>query len=105
MSTYHASRLNLLIHLIAVPLFITGFFSLLLSLLKFELLNALFSFLLIAISLAAQSFGHAREHIRSSPVKGPSDAMTRILLEQLINFPLFLLSGRWYAALRDANRP
>ncbi len=105
LSTYHASRLNLWIHLIAVPLFIAGFFSLLFSFLKLALLNALFSILLMVVSLAAQSFGHGKEHIRSSPFKNPADAVTRILLEQLINFPRFLLSGKWYAALRNANNP
>ncbi|MEJ2529776.1 MAG: terminase [Gammaproteobacteria bacterium] len=102
-STYHASRRNLIIHLFAVPTFIIGLILFVYGLVNLGLIETLDAILIMAISLGVQSYGHSNEEVRSSSFAGPIDALTRILLEQLINYPRFLLTGKWYAALRTSK--
>lgn len=96
---YHHSRVNLLIHIIAVPLFIFGTVSFLLAIgtLKFQI--AIISILLMSVSMGVQGFGHAKEEVPAVPFSGPINAVSRIFLEQLFTFPRFVISGGWYAAL------
>lgn len=103
--TYHSSRINLIIHVIAVPTFILGFILFVYGLANLRLLETLGAVLVIVASLGVQSYGHGTERVRSAPFAGPGDALTRILLEQLINYPRFLLTGKWYATLRGSHRP
>ncbi len=102
---YHASRLNLIIHVVAVPTFIIGAILFVYGLVNLRLIETLDAVLIMVISLGVQSYGHSNEEVRSAPFAGPFDAITRILIEQLINYPRFLLSGRWYAALRSSKKP
>ncbi len=102
--TYHSSRLNLIIHVVAVPTFIIGIILFVYGLVNLRLIETLEAVLIMAISLGVQSYGHSNEEVRSAPFSGPLDTITRILIEQLINYPRFLLSGKWYAALRTSKK-
>ena len=101
----HSSRLNLIIHVFAVPTFIIGIVGLVYSLVNLRIIEAGSFVLIMAVSLLVQSYGHSRENVRSAPFAGPVDALTRILIEQLINFPRFLLTGKWFATLRSSEKP
>jgi hypothetical protein len=87
----HSDRTNLLVHLVAVPLFHGG------------LVAALFGHVVVGlaicgVSLAIQGRAHRREAMRPR-FSGPFDFVSRILVEQLVTFPCFVLTGRFRAML------
>src|SRR5262245_45305775 len=57
---YHASRLNLLIHIVAVPGFLAGNVLLVLALAQGQWAGALGSLLLMAVSFGVQGIGHGK---------------------------------------------
>lgn len=98
---YHRSRTNLLIHIVAVPVFLFGNVMFALALLKFAWLWVLgWGFLMLG-SLGLQAYGHRREIEQSVPFSGFGNAFERIFLEQWINFPRFFFSGSWLRAFRQ----
>jgi hypothetical protein len=101
---YHASRSNLLLHIVTVPIFIFGNTSLLAALLNGSFYGSFLSVLLMMLSMAAQGVGHGREQQPAVPFDGPMDTVSRIFLEQWITFPRYVLSGRWYEALKLCSR-
>ena len=101
---YHRSRSNLLLHIVVVPLFVLGD---------------------VAIGVAMWPRpGRSRPRRRRDgrlagrsraadtaaspsppePFTGPLNAIARLLCEQWITFPRFVLSGGWRDALRRADR-
>jgi len=98
--TYHTTRLNLWLHIVAVPAFLANLACLLLALVTMHWLSALESLLGMVLAFAVQGFGHKREP--AIPFNGPLDATTRIFVEQLVTFPRFVFSGKWLAALKKA---
>ncbi len=100
---YHASRLNLLIHIIAVPGFLIGNVLLILALVNGLWVDALGSLLLMAVSFGAQGIGHGKETTPSEPFSSPLNALGRIFLEQWVSFPRYVLTGGWFRALRNAT--
>ncbi|HEV2443141.1 MAG TPA: terminase [Steroidobacteraceae bacterium] len=99
---YHQSRSNLLLHIVFVPLFVAGNVALLAALVERRWLLALGALTLTVISLAIQGRGHRGEAVPPEPFTGPVNAVARILLEQWVTFPRFVLSGAWRQALRNA---
>lgn len=97
----HRHRHDLLIHLIAVPVLWVGAFHLLggvfLTLLGVPgaLGMLIWAAVLIGGSLFAQARGHAMEGLPSEQFADAGDYARRMLAEQFINFPRFVLSGRW----------
>ena len=65
--------------------------------------HALASLLLCAFAVHAQSRGHAREGEKPIPFDGPLDVITRIVVEQWVTFPRFMLSGE-FARAWNASR-
>jgi hypothetical protein len=102
---YHSSRINLLIHIVAVPLFILGAVLFLLTLVNFNLISVTISILLMVASMGVQGFGHGKEKVPAVPFSGSIDTISRIFIEQLFNFPKFVISGEWYKALRRSSQP
>jgi hypothetical protein len=100
--TFHTTKLNLAIHIIAVPAFVANLVALLFALATMHWISALESLLGMVVSFAVQGFGHKREPQPAIPFDGPVDAISRIFVEQLITFPRFVFSGRWLAALKKA---
>jgi hypothetical protein len=100
---YHRSRANLLLHIVVVPLFLLGSIALVVALARASWLLGVGSIVAIVVSLAAQGRGHGREPVPPEPFSGPVNAAARLLCEQWITFPRFVLSGGWLAALRRAD--
>lgn len=88
----HTTRANLLIHAFTVPIFEAGTLTLLSS----PLLGPVFVPVGIAMmvgAMAAQGQGHAREPQRAVPFRGPFNVLARIMAEQWIAFPRFVVTG------------
>jgi hypothetical protein len=88
----HRSRVNLAVHLVAIPLFWAGVVTLGLSLNGGLLLAALGAGA-IAASIALQGMGHALEMEKAQPFTGPVNFLIRLTTESLIVFPRYVLSG------------
>ena len=104
MSTYseqHANRTNLIIHLIAVPLFIIAHVLLLAGLFYLELLAVVLSVGAIGVSLAVQGKGHSLETVSPEPFTSAGNFLARIYREQFITFPAFVLNGQFFNNLRQ----
>ena len=98
----HKHRTNLLIHIVAVPLFVIGHVLLLAGILinPWWLMAGIVS---IVVSLAAQKAGHALEPNQVPSFIGARDFLRRLYAEQFCNFWRFLFSGQWYASLRTSR--
>lgn len=101
----HRSRANLMLHIVAVPLFQISTIALLyLSFTGHT--RALFTAASgIVVSLVTQSRGHAMEPEAPEPFHGLGDFVRRFLAEQWVTFPRFVLSGGWLRNLRAATEP
>lgn len=99
-SRYHRSRPNLLIHMVAVPLFLGGTIALLLAVAELSLIAFTVAFGCIVVAIALQGRGHRLEAVPPEPFSGPFNFVARLFLEQWVTFPRFVLSGGWSAALR-----
>jgi phage terminase small subunit len=98
----HRNRTNLLLHILAVPLFQFGTLALLYAVIQLSLVSVIVSAGAIVISLALQGRGHKLESEEPAPFEGRGDFPSRFLAEQWITFPRFVLSGGW---LRNVTRP
>lgn len=95
----HADRLNLFIHLFAVPAFIAGHLLPLVGVVDLVVGGAL-----VLLSLAMQFYGHRREAVPSPPFRGAGDFLRRLYIEQWLNFWRFLLGGGWLRALHGRGQ-
>ncbi len=102
---YHRSRVNLLVHIVAVPLFLAGNLGLLASLFEGSAVTGAVSLGVMVVSLALQGRGHRREEAPPEPFTTPINAVSRIFLEQWVTFPRFVVSGGWLRALRHLPQP
>jgi hypothetical protein len=102
---YHQHRVNLLLHIVAVPLFLAGTLLLVAALARGSVAEGLAALGCIAVSVVMQGRGHKMEPVPPEPFTGPANAVSRLVLEQWINFPRFVLSGGWLRALREAKEP
>jgi len=102
---YHQARVNLLIHIFAVPLFIVGTVALVGAIAKLSVLLLAVAFGCILVSVALQGRGHRLESVPPQPFSGPLNFVSRLFLEQWITFPRFVLSGGWLEALRKSPEP
>jgi hypothetical protein len=97
---YHCSRGNLLIHVAAVPVFLLGSVGLLASAVLLSWKLGVASLVGMIASMAAQGRGHRLEAVPPEPFTGTANALARIVLEQWVTFPRFVLSGGWSRAFR-----
>ena len=102
-SAKHRRRANLLIHIVAVPLFQVGTLLLVYGALSRAAGVVGISVVCVAVSLAMQGRGHKLEAEPPTPFGGAGDAVRRIMAEQWITFPRFVLSGGWYRNLTGAR--
>jgi hypothetical protein len=98
----HKSTANLIIHIVAVPLFVLGHVLLVVGLVvnPWWLTGAAVS---IVVSLAAQRFGHSLEHNQVPVFTGAGDFIRRLYAEQFCNFWRFVFSGQWYASFKSSR--
>ena len=102
---YHQSRPNLLVHIVAVPLFLIGTIVLLGAIAQQSLLLLAVAVACIVVAVALQGRGHRLEPVPPEPFTGPLNFVSRLFFEQWVTFPRFVLSGGWHAALRKAREP
>lgn len=94
----HSDRTNLLLHALSVPIFLGGAVALVCApwVRGWVALAGLGAMI---VSLGVQGRGHAMEKRKPDAFSGPVDAIARLLSEQCITFPRFVLSGgfrrRW----------
>lgn len=99
MSSYaqrHAHRVNLLIHLVAVPIFILAHVGLVISIAQLQLWLALVCIGLVLLSLRLQRQGHAFEKKAPAPFANGWNFAARLYTEQFYTFPRFFLSGGFW---------
>lgn len=97
---FHQSRSNLLIHIIAVPVFILAFALFWFSVLHLQLTLTVTAVLCMLVSILLQGIGHKKEQLPPEPFTGAKNAVLRIVLEQLYTFPKFVLTGGWLSAFK-----
>jgi hypothetical protein len=102
---YHGSRINLLIHIVVVPLFLLGNIGLVVALVQRSLLLGVLSLTAMVVSVALQGRGHRQEKNPPEPFTSSANAVSRIFLEQWVTFPRFVVSGGWLRALRQDKAP
>ena len=102
---YHQSRANLLIHIVAVPLFLIGTVGLIVGVVQLSAAVLVIGIGCIIVAVAAQGRGHRLEPVPPEPFSGPRNFIARLFLEQWITFPRFVLSGGWGHALRKRGDP
>lgn len=100
---YHHARANLLIHIVAVPLFLAGNVALIAALIERSFVVAAIALAAMALSIGLQGRGHRKEELPPEPFTGPVNAVLRIFFEQWVTFPRFVLSGAWRRALCPAG--
>ena len=98
----HRDKLNLWLHLYAVPAFIAGMLAAVLNLVALSLVGTVVCLAFAGLAFLVQGLGHRREAMAPVPFDGPADAVKRIFAEQFITFPRFVLSGGW---MRNVTRP
>ncbi len=104
----HTDRRNLVIHLITVPIFWGGTVAVLGAPMAGGLASILASvgagLVMCIAAMAAQGRGHKLESVPPIPFRGPLDVIGRIVVEQWITFPRFVLSGAIAKAWSGAPR-
>ena len=99
----HRDRINLLVHILTVPVFMLG---------TCAVAGAPFVGVWLAVggavamtaAMASQGRTHRRESTPPAPFTGPLDVLGRILAEQWITFPRYVLTGELARAWRAAAR-
>lgn len=100
----HQNKTNLLLHIIAVPLFIVATASALYALVRLSLFGLVVSLTGFTLSLIMQARGHKLEPVQPEPFKNNIDFACRILAEQWITFPRFVLTGGWFKTISQTRR-
>jgi hypothetical protein len=101
---YHQHRTNLLLHICVVPLFVAGSVLAVIALVRLSAILLLVAIVGIVLSIVVQGRGHALEIVPPEPFTGPANFIGRLLLEQWITFPRFVLSGGWSRNLSGARK-
>ena len=97
---YHQSRTNLLIHIVAVPLFLLGTIGVVVAIVQLSIVFLVTAIVCVVVAVALQGRGHRLEPIPPEPFSGPLNFVSRLFFEQWVTFPRFVISGGWGAALR-----
>ena len=106
-SERHRNKVNLLIHIVTVPLVwfaaLQVFGGLILMLIGVGGLKMwIYAAILVGIALFAQRHGNTMEEIKPAPIGNPKDFAMGAVAEQFVTFPRFVLSGGWLSNLQSA---
>ena len=96
---FHRNHTNLLIHIVAVPLFVAGGIAIVTGIVTTRWLLPIMGLVAMVVSLGLQGRGHRLEENPPLPFTGPGNFLFRILREQFVVFPLYVITGRWGRAL------
>lgn len=96
----HQVRMNLLLHIVLVPLFLAGNIALAAGAIMQSWSIAAAGLAATLVSLAGQGIGHRKESLKPKPFTSAGNALGRLFAEQWITFPRFVLTGGWWRALR-----
>jgi Protein of unknown function (DUF962) len=99
----HGNRTNLLIHVVAVPVFDLAILGAVISMAARSWFGGVAGVAVAAAAFAAEGRGHGMEPEAPIPFSGPGNALARIFAEQFVTFPRFVLSGGWARAYRSAG--
>ena len=99
----HRNPTNLVLHLIAVPLFIIGFLLIASGIFSLSFLSIAIGMVGLLAALGLQRHGHSLEAQAAEPFSDRKDAVQRLLLEQFLTFPRFVFSGAWRRAWRQRH--
>lgn len=100
----HRSRVNLVIHIVAVPLFMLGCLAVVAGIVTFAPSRIVGGLVAMVISVVLEGIGHRLEAEQPAPFAGFGDFVKRFFLEQWVTFPRFVLSGRYFVNLAGAGR-
>jgi hypothetical protein len=101
----HTDRANLVIHLVAVPLFLMSFLAFCQRIVAGDVSSAGIALLAALVAMALQGRGHKIENNPPRPFSGPFNFLRRWFTEQFFVFPMFVLTGRWWRQYSQADRP
>jgi hypothetical protein len=102
-SVKHRSRTNLLLHIVAVPLFQVGSVVLVGTALARSGVGMGQGGLGMVGALIIQGRGHRGEREAPVPFAGAADFVSRFVVEQWVTFPRFVLSGGWRRNLKASS--
>ena len=94
-SAKHRDRTNLLLHIVAVPLFEVASIALLVGIVIGSGRAAGLALAGIVAAIVIQGRGHRREREVPTPFAGPIDFVSRFVAEQWVTFTRFVLTGGW----------
>jgi uncharacterized membrane protein YGL010W len=100
-SRNHQDRVNLLIHMMAVPAFIGGTLAATTQVLQAQWFGASVAVVFALFAFAVQGIGHKRERVPPEPFAGAGDFAARVFAEQFVTFPRFVLAGQWARNLAE----
>ena len=95
----HRDRVNLAIHIVAVPLFMLGCVVVVLGFLRLAPMTMVSGLVAMIVSVGLEGIGHRLEAEQPAPFDGPGDFLRRFFVEQWVTFPRFVLSGRFFQNL------
>ena len=99
----HRNRNNLLIHIVSVPLFWIGAVNFVVPLIFAGLVHALGGAVLMGVALFLQAKGNEMEGRTPEPFGDARDYVRRVLAEQFVTFPRFVISGAWWRNFNAAD--
>jgi uncharacterized membrane protein YGL010W len=100
----HRSRVNLVIHIVAVPLFMLGCLTVAAGIVRFAPSQIVGGLVAMVVSVVLEGIGHRLEAERPAPFAGFGDFVKRFFLEQWVTFPRFVFSGRYFSNLAGPAR-
>jgi uncharacterized membrane protein YGL010W len=96
----HRARANLVVHLLAIPMFPLGLGCIGFGIVTHAWLSSAIGIACVVISVALQGWGHAMERERPQPFSGPFNFLLRLTTESLVVFPRYVGTGGWRHAWR-----
>lgn len=93
--TFHQNRVNLILHVVTVPVFMAATVLLAVAVLRLSPWLAAAALAGLVLPILVQGKGHALEDRKAIPFTGAGNAVARLFLEQWVTFPRFVLSGGW----------
>jgi hypothetical protein len=98
----HATRRNLAIHIVTGPLFVCSLLAAPGLFVRGQWVGGMVALSLVLVAVAAQGSGHRGEPNPPAPFRSPLDIVARLVVEQFVTLPRFIVSGGWGRAWRTA---